>query len=345
MLEKSLSTQSSLLGSAFPKPCSSFAPLVRKRRVAYPGYLLIPSTKAQKMLVMTGKGGEGKSRIGLLLKKLFGEASHSESILRIETNRFASANLEYKLVMVDDDLNMVALPETRNIKSIVTAEDRLCIERKNKQAVQGLLYVRFICFGNGNLVAAHDDSDGFNRKDSRFTYIRNSIFAICNPTNVANDINVGLRWRRQILITVKDRDPARVDDPFLIEKLTAELPGILLWMLEGLKRLLANNYQFTISEQSRRNLEAAMEDGDNLTQFMQATAYVRFKPDTEERSTYLYRAYTKWCEDNLESPVPQKKFSQFLLKNAGKYGLTFSKHIEGKYRGFRGVCVRPAFAA
>ena len=311
----------------------------------YLGYLLIPSTKAQKMLVMTGKGGEGKSRIGLLLKKLFGEASHSESILRIETNRFASANLEYKLVMVDDDLNMVALPETRNIKSIVTAEDRLCIERKNKQAVQGLLYVRFICFGNGNLVAAHDDSDGFNRKDSRFTYIRNSIFAICNPTNVANDINVGLRWRRQILIAVKDRDPARVDNPFLIEELSEERPGILLWMLEGLHRLLANRYQFTISERSIQNLEAAMADSDNLTQFMQATAYVRFKPDTEERSTYLYRAYTKWCEDNLESPATQKKFSQFLLKNAGKYGLTFSKHIEGKYRGFRGVCVHPAFAA
>ena len=115
--------------------------------------------------------------------------------------------------------------------------------------------------------------------------------------------------------------------------------------LEGLHRLLANRYQFTISERSIQNLEAAMADSDNLTQFMQATAYVRFKPDTEERSTYLYRAYTKWCEDNLESPVPQKKFSQFLLKNAGKYGLTFSKHIEGKYRGFRGVCVHPAFAA
>ena len=146
-------------------------------------------------------------------------------------------------------------------------------------------------------MAAHDDSDGF--------------------------------WRRQILVAVKDRAPARVDDPFLIEKLTAELPGILLWMLEGLHRLLANRYQFTISERSIQNLEAAMADSDNLTQFMQASAYVRFKPDTEERSTYLYRAYTKWCEDNLESPVPQKKFSQFLLKNAGKYGLTFSKHIFG----------------
>ena len=93
----------------------------------------------------------------------------------------------------------------------------------------------------------------------------------------------------------------------------------------------SNRYQFTISERSIQNLEAAMADSDNLTQFMQATAYVRFKPDTKERSTYLYCAYTKWCEDNLESPVPQKKFSQFLLKNAGKYGLTFSKHIEGKF--------------
>ena len=130
---------------------------------------------------------------------------------------------------------------------------------------------------------------------------------------------------------MKNRDPARVDNPFLIEELSEERPGILLWMLEGLHRLLANRYQFTISERSIQNLEAAMADSDNLTQFMQATAYVRFKPDIEERSTYLYRAYTKWCEDNLESPVPQKKFSQFLLKNAGKYGLTFSKHIEGKF--------------
>ncbi len=129
---------------------------------------------------------------------------------------------------------------------------------------------------------------------------------------------------------MKDCDPARVDNPFLIEELSEERPGILLWMLEGLHRLLANRYQFTISERSIQNLEAAMADSDNLTQFMQASAYVRFKPDTEERSTYLYRAYTKWCEDNLESPVPPKRSSaQFLLKNAGKYGLTFSKHIFG----------------
>ena len=258
----------------------------------YIGYLLIPSTKAQKMLILTGKGGEGKSRIGLLLKKLLGPAAHMEAVLRLETNRFASANLEHKLVMIDDDLNMTALPETRNIKSIVTAEDRICVERKGKQATQGLLYARLLCFGNGNLVAAHDTSDGF--------------------------------WRRQILISVKDKPEGRADDPYLIDKLLEELSGIL-----------------PLSERARQNLAAAMEDGCHLDQFMQASSYVRFDPEKSARSTYLFRAYNKWCADNLEKPTTQKKFSQYLFKNADRYGIRFSKHIEGGYRGYRGVYVRP----
>ena len=36
----------------------------------YIGYCLLPVTKAQKMLLMVGKGGEGKSRIGLILREL-----------------------------------------------------------------------------------------------------------------------------------------------------------------------------------------------------------------------------------------------------------------------------------
>ena len=270
-----------------------------------------PFHQAQKMLILTGKGGEGKSRIGLLLKKLLGPAAHMEAVLRLETNRFASANLEHKLVMIDDDLNMTALPETRNIKSIVTAEDRICVERKGKQATQGLLYARLLCFGNGNLVAAHDTSDGF--------------------------------WRRQILISVKDKPEGRTDDPYLIDKLSEELPCILLWALEGLKRLLANQYRFTLSERARQNLAAAMEDGCHLDQFMQASSYVRFDPEKSARSTYLFRAYNKWCSDNLEKPAMQKKFSQYLFKNADRYGIRFSKHIEAA-TGAIGACMSALIA-
>lgn len=140
------------------------------------GYALLPVTKAQKMLILIGKGGEGKSRVGLVLRSLLGENMNSGSIQKVETDRFARADLEYKLLMADNDLRMEVLTETHHLKSMVTLEDRIDIERK------GVLYVRFICFGNGTLHALYDRSNGF--------------------------------YRRQLLITVKERKAERQDDPF-----------------------------------------------------------------------------------------------------------------------------------
>ena len=57
----------------------------------YMGYCLIPSTKAQKMLIITGKGGEGKSRIGVVLKSLLGDKLVMNSIATIESSPFARA--------------------------------------------------------------------------------------------------------------------------------------------------------------------------------------------------------------------------------------------------------------
>ena len=37
----------------------------------YMGYMLLPTTKAQKMMLIIGKGGEGKSRIGLVLREQY----------------------------------------------------------------------------------------------------------------------------------------------------------------------------------------------------------------------------------------------------------------------------------
>lgn len=167
----------------------------------YLGYCLIPSTKGQKMLMLIGKGGEGKSRIGVVMNAIFGLNMNTTSIQKVETNRFARADLEGKLLMVDDDLDMNALTKTNYVKSIVTAELRMDLERKKEQSYQGQLYVRFLCFGNGALTALHDRSDGF--------------------------------FRRQIILTTKDKPADRFDDPFLAEKLIAEKEGIFLWMLEG----------------------------------------------------------------------------------------------------------------
>ena len=165
--------------------------MYKRQLQEYLGYCLIPSTKGQKMLMLIGKGGEGKSRIGVVMNAIFGLNMNTTSIQKVENNRFARADLEGKLLMIDDDLDMNALTKTNYVKSIVTAELRMDLERKKEQSYQGQLYVRFLCFGNGALTALHDRSDGF--------------------------------FRRQIILTTKDKPADRFDDPFLAEKLIAML--------------------------------------------------------------------------------------------------------------------------
>lgn len=90
----------------------------------YLGYCLIPSTKGQKMLMLIGKGGEGKSRIGVVMNAIFGLNMNTTSIQKVENSRFARADLEGKLLMVDNDLDMNALKKTNYVKSIVQCPTR-----------------------------------------------------------------------------------------------------------------------------------------------------------------------------------------------------------------------------
>ena len=99
----------------------------------YLGYCLIPSTKGQKMMLIVGKGGEGKSRIGLVLKRLMGDAASNGSVQKVENNRFARADLERRLLMIDDDMDMNALPKTNYIKTIYESP----IRHFKVQKVQG----------------------------------------------------------------------------------------------------------------------------------------------------------------------------------------------------------------
>ena len=70
------------------------------------GYSLIPSNKGQRMMVIKGNGGEGKSQIGAVLGALFGSNMKDGSIGKISENRFARADLEHILLCVDDDMRI-----------------------------------------------------------------------------------------------------------------------------------------------------------------------------------------------------------------------------------------------
>ena len=273
------------------------------------GYCLIPTTKAQKMLMIVGQGGEGKSRVGVVMRAIFGASMVNGNLAKVETNRFARADLEHVLVMVDDDMKMEALPDTNYLKLIITAELPLDLEKKGKQSYQGEVYARFLGFGNGALKALYDRSEGF--------------------------------FRRQIILTAKKKDPNRIDDPNLSEKLTANPEGLFLWCFYGLQRLIEQNYQFTLSEQTRENMAAAVSDGNNLVEFMQSKGYITFFSEAEASTTELYQVYKLWCEDNAYTPLSQRSFSLHLTENQETYHIRASNNVYLKggrrVRGYIGV--------
>lgn len=273
------------------------------------GYCFLPTTKGQKMLMLIGRGGEGKSRIGLVLRALLGSNMATGSIAKIESSRFARADLEHELVMLDDDMKLEALPQTNHIKAIVTAELPMDLERKGQQSYQGDLYVRFLGFGNGSLKALYDRSEGF--------------------------------FRRQIILTTKSKDANRVDDPFIAEKMCDEAEGIFLWCLEGLRRLIANGYHFTLSERARENMAEAVSDGNNAVDFMRSEGYIRLKADAEASSRDVYAVYKLWCEDNVLHPLSARSLSAHLNENQREYNIepTNNLYLPGgrRVRGYIGI--------
>lgn len=277
----------------------------------YLGYLLIPSTKGQKMMFLIGQGGEGKSRIGIVLREIFMDNMLTGNVHRIENDRFFRYNLKDRLLMVDDDMQMQALSSTGYIKNLVTAETPIDVEAKGKQSEQALLYTRLLCFGNGSPKTLYDKSKGFSR--------------------------------RMIILTTLPPPERRIIDPYIAEKFIAEKEKIFCWMYDGLLRLLANNYRFTISERARQNVMETMQDNCNITEFLEDTDRVHYGDDLRVASSALYDSYCHWCDDNALTALKRETFISWLRQNEAEYHIRYDCNIpngSSHVRGFKGIALR-----
>jgi putative DNA primase/helicase len=211
--------------------------------------------------------------------------------------------------MIDDDMRMEALKQTNYVKSLVTAQGKVDLERKGKQSYQGYMYARLLAFSNGDLQSLYDRSDGF--------------------------------YRRQLILTTKEKAPNRTDDPNLAAKMCQELEGIFLWAFQGLQRLIANSFRFTESERAKANRNVVRQDANNVISFMESTGYFYFDPKASISSLELYQVYLVWCQENACTPLKQRSFSDYLITNQKKYGLEYNNNQSNsagrRVRGFKGI--------
>ena len=283
------------------------------------GYALIPSNAGQRMMLIKGSGGEGKSQIGHVLSHLFGAHAKDGSVGKISNDRFARADLEHVYLMIDDDMRLEALKQTNYVKSIVTAKGKMDLERKGKQSYQGYMYARILAFSNGDLISLYDRSEGF--------------------------------FRRQLILTTKRKPPDRVDDPHLSDKLCEELEGIFLWAFQGLQRLVGNSFRFTESDRVRMNREMVRKDANNIELFMESEGYITHGTDLMISSRQLAQIYDTWCDENAYPAMKSKTLIEHLTANQDRFGIVYTNTILNaagrRVRGFKGIglVIRPPNAA
>ena len=246
------------------------------------GYSLFPDNRAQKMFVFLGHGANGKSLILHVLEQLVGKQNVANlSPQSLVTNEFALSELRDKLVNIYSDLPSVSLLSTGKLKALISG-DSLTADEKYKKAFQLVNRAKFY-FSANQLPKVNDDTIAFYRR-----------LVIINFPRTFNEANA---------------------DPHLFEELTQpeELSGILNWAIEGLKRLMQNNFKFSYSKNVDEIKELYTRASDPIKAFLEDETIE--DPNGWISKQELYRAYVEYVgAHKLQSPVTQNTFFKSLPK-------------------------------
>ncbi len=262
------------------------------------GYYLIPNLKAQAVFFLVGDGANGKSKMLEVLMEIIGRQFISAlNIEALTTNRFAAAAL------VGKRLNVCTEEESKYLrgdkfKALVTG-DPIQVDRK------------------------YQDSFVFT-PTAKYLFLTNEMPSF-------DTINHGLRRRMKIVpfhrtITDAERDPD------IVEKLKAELPGIVGWALAGAQKLVQKNYQFTEAAAMKATLQDFEDNTSSALMFFRES-YEPF-PDGFISNTDLYQHYTFWCEENGRKKMNSNNFGKDLGKMLKlKTKVAWDASVKGNVRG------------
>ena len=265
------------------------------------GYFLIPVNSAQKCFVIVGAAGAGKSVLLRVLNELLlGKENVSNVSWQALNERFKTAELFGKLANIFADLPTKNIDDNGIFKALV-GEDYLTVEKKNKDPFSFQSNARLLFSCNSIPKNYGDRSDGF--------------------------------YRRLIIVRFNHTVPVEQRDPHLLDKFRAEADGIFLFALDGLRRLMQENYVFCETERNRAELQQYREESDSVLSFVKECCLLG--AEYEVGSTDIFNCYKTYCEECGLKPFSQKVFvSQIIASNPQ---ITRSVDKVGKKRTLAGI--------
>ncbi|MDM0887036.1 phage/plasmid primase, P4 family [Clostridium perfringens] len=265
------------------------------------GYLLTTNTASQKAFVFWGPARTGKSTLLWVVEYLLlGKKNVSNIPWQEIGDKFKTAELLGKLANVFSDLPSKSIDDT-GIFKVVTGEDYLMAEKKNKNPFKFKPFARLVFSCNELPRNYVDRTEGFYRR------------LIIVP------------FSRQI-------DKSKIDKA-LKYKFQREKEGILNWALEGLKRLYENNFEFSENELTDGVKKEYKRENNNVISFVEECCEIDslFSCSRIE----IYEAYKEFCVEAGLKALSQIKFNKEL---EGNFNITRSR--SGKLRLWNGVRIK-----
>jgi putative DNA primase/helicase len=246
----------------------------------YVGYLLVPDTGKEKMLLCTGSGGNGKGTLlRLIMNHLLGRENCSNiSMHDLCDDRFAASGLLGKVANFRGDLEGKILENTGKLKSIVSG-DTIDAEKKGKNRFTFTPFARLV-FSTNNLPRSKDDH-------SEAYYDR---FLIVDFPKRIRGTDGQIEHYEDVLAAIKNL-----------------IPALLVKAVKGLRRL-SDRGRFDVPESSKKMLEDYRAVNDNAHEFL--TDQLTLNPLGEVSRRTLYQSYLCWCSDEGTKPVSAKRLTK-----------------------------------
>lgn len=247
------------------------------------GYIFYRNYVFARLFIFFGSGRNGKGvTLNLMRKMLSIENYSSRKIHELLSDRFAKADLYCKMANIAGEMSYEDLNKTDVIKEL-TGSDIMTAQKKNKDAFQFLNYAKLI-FNTNSLPFSHDKSIAFYDRICLIKFLKK--FDSDNPKT----------------------------DPFILDKISTneEMEGLIVWAVEGLKRLLKNqkfSVETNVDEIGDEYEDSVNTEGRWLEENFESdltSKYVSFDD--------IYDKYIRFCIDNSFPFVTKQRLGYLCSK-------------------------------
>lgn len=270
------------------------------------GYLLSSDTSQQKIFAFVGPKRSGKGTILRVLGALIGQGYTTTNMQQL-SSQFGLEGMVTKSVCAIPDASLSGRTDSVQVAETlktISGEDPISVPQKFKQAWVGQLGVRFVMAAN-EVLSIQDRS--------------------------------GALASRLIMLQLEYSFLGR-EDRALGSRLVAELSGILLWAIDGLRRLEERG-NFTQPATGQEAVDTIAKLGSHVINFVDDCCELH--EDAVSFKNELYVKWVAWHSSNNLKPGSQSWFCRDLKSAYPELKSVRPQHTDGKqYWAFKGIRIK-----